>query len=184
MQSCTRVTNLFLFDDRPLGQAALDTAAVSLLQAKAISVDSTPKSANDSTSKSKPSTFSCFLVPAAFLLSLRAGMAKFERPMWEMMLLHQDKWPIPVDWVRFVRKCVAWLDCVTCVLTVVVSLPLKVVSIFIVVGGVASIHALSTYLPESKVELSVPEEPVGVDPTEADALDDATEATPLRDMQR
>ena len=68
----------------PLGQAALDTAAASLLQAKALPAAPAARG---------------ITVPAPLLISLRAASFKYERPMWEMLLLHEEQWPLPLHLV-------------------------------------------------------------------------------------
>ena len=77
----------FVFVDKytgPLGQAALDTAAVALLQAKAL-----PKTDTAVSSARR------LAIPAAFLISLRAASFKYERPLWEILLLQEENWPLP-----------------------------------------------------------------------------------------
>ena len=76
----------FVFVDKytgPLGQAALDTAAVALLQANALPA------------RPPPGQRARAAVPAAFLISLRAASFKYERPLWEMLLLSEEAWPLP-----------------------------------------------------------------------------------------
>lgn len=80
------VGGLVFFDKYtgPLGQAALDTASVALLQAHALPP-----------STSKASATRPLAVPAALLISLRAASFKFERPLWDLLLLHEESWPLP-----------------------------------------------------------------------------------------
>ena len=83
----------FVFFDKytgPFGQAALDTAAVALLQAKAL-----PKLKTDGAR----ALMLGLSVPAPFLISLRAASFKYERPMWEMLLLQEEQWPLPLTTV-------------------------------------------------------------------------------------
>lgn len=86
--SITREHSDCVFCCRPLGGAALDTAAVTFLQAH-----------KQTTRASKIARRFGSAVPAAFLLTLRAGMLRFERPFWEMILLLPEYWPMPVEWV-------------------------------------------------------------------------------------
>jgi len=35
-------------------------------------------------------------VPAPFLISLRMAAFKYERPLWDILLVHEDRWPVPL----------------------------------------------------------------------------------------
>ena len=66
----------------PLGEAALDAASVSLLQSSM------------SSSKQYRYRWSKFLtIPATTLLSIRGMTSRFERPLWDVLLLTEDEWP-------------------------------------------------------------------------------------------
>lgn len=89
---------------RSLGQSAIETASVALLQANdAQSVESTLQrqklAKRFSKHERRESRNIGPSVPAAFLLSLRGASQKFERPLWEMVLLQQTSLPLPMEWV-------------------------------------------------------------------------------------
>lgn len=113
----------------PLGQAAVETAGLTLLRAKMLPspplpLPPQPPPIGDDNSatvalgrgrtSAKPKASLAPMlppalpapavalttavgVPAALLMSLRAASFKFERPLWDLLLLHEDRWPLPVS---------------------------------------------------------------------------------------
>lgn len=75
----------------PLGQAALDTAGVSMLQAALISKQAKQKGSSGGATR--------LMIPAAFLVSLRAAAFKYERPFWDTLLLSEEHWLMPLPLV-------------------------------------------------------------------------------------
>ena len=71
-----RLVGGFVFFDKysgPLGQAALELAGMELI-------------------RRHPGT----AVPAPFLISLRMAAFKYERPLWDILLVHEANWPAPL----------------------------------------------------------------------------------------
>ena len=69
----------FVFLDKysgPLGQAALEQAGMELLRGGAVDAGGA--------------------VPAPFLISLRMASFKYERPMWDILLVHEARWWLPL----------------------------------------------------------------------------------------
>ena len=92
----------FVFCDKytgPLGQAAVDTAGVALLQAHAL-----PPAASGGGGGGGRR----LAIPAAFLVSLRAASFRYERPLWEILLMREGEWPL-----RFTTVVLALLSAVT-----------------------------------------------------------------------
>ena len=89
---------VFVFLDKytgPLGQAALDTAAVAVLQSHPLPDDNDTGGLSRGRHRGSDRRRSWLLaVPAPFLISLRAASFKYERPLWEMLLLREAEWPV------------------------------------------------------------------------------------------
>ena len=71
-----RLVGGFVFFDKysgPLGQAALELAGMELI-------------------RRHPGT----AVPAPFLISLRMAAFKYERPLWDILLVHEARWWLPL----------------------------------------------------------------------------------------
>ena len=55
-----------------------------------------------------------FGIPAPFLVSLRMASFKYERPLWDLLLLHEDKWwlSLPVVVTAFTALAFAFVSVV------------------------------------------------------------------------
>eukprot|EP00966_Prymnesium_polylepis_P034120 793345-Prymnesium_polylepis.1 len=66
----------------PFGLFALDTAGVTMLQR------------HGRATRQAAGGKAAWSVPAALLVSLRQSSARYERPMWDYLLQHEDSWPV------------------------------------------------------------------------------------------
>ena len=89
----------------PLGTFAVDSAGVALLQAAASTPPRAPRRAKQRVVTTR--WWSRASVPAAMLVSLRQMSRSYERPLWDILLLHETSWPLPIGAVVTLLACLS-----------------------------------------------------------------------------